>query len=241
MLDTGAQRQFRPGPCPPRVHGPAREQTMYNPGAGPDSTPISNYLSPQVGPPTTEKAKGSRRRNRGPQIAKWGDGTKRTEGDRLAQTGPGPVTPSHNPATTGRAGKALLLRPDFFMPAQFHFPQLLTREISSEVNPPPATWFLTYIGAWTLLQHQKLQPPGSFYWGYSLPERTRPLGETALIIDMQHSSRLLSTYHQRARPTLNPTTSFIPCQRHKQIMGHEYMLLDKPTERQVYGLSPLYR
>nr|KAF6378685.1 hypothetical protein mMyoMyo1_009613 [Myotis myotis] len=133
-----------------------------------------------VEPPQPRRQKGPSRRNRGPAEEIWRQEGRRGSEQTLAQTGPGPVTPSHNPATTGRAGKALLLHPDFFLPAQFHLPQPLTREHPlSEINPLSATWFLTYIGAWTLLQHQKLQPPWSFYWGkrYGLPEWARALGK----------------------------------------------------------------
>lgn len=42
MLDTGAQRQFRPAPCPQGVHNLVRDQTVYDLGAGPVSSPTSN-------------------------------------------------------------------------------------------------------------------------------------------------------------------------------------------------------
>lgn len=60
MLDMGARRQFRPGPFPQGAHGLVREQTVYDLGAGPVSSPRGNrptwkdYSSTR----TTEKAKG---------------------------------------------------------------------------------------------------------------------------------------------------------------------------------------
>lgn len=67
-----------------------------------------------------------------------------------------------------------------------------------------------------------------------------PSGNCA-VTDKQHHDHLQSTCQQRARPTRNTAPSIIQCQSHKQITEHEYIPLDKPVERQVYGLSPLYR
>lgn len=147
MLDTGAQRQFRSGPCLQGVHSTAREQTMDDLGAGPDSTPISNYLPPgrktMVESPQLRRQRGPRRRNRGPEIDKWGRWCREAGGNQnklwhrlvLDQE----VTSLHNPTTTRRAqapDKVLVLHPNFLIPAKFYLPQPSTREhLLSEPNP----------------------------------------------------------------------------------------------------------
>lgn len=105
LLDTGAQRQFRLAPCPQGVHGLVRDRTVYDLGAGPVSSPISN--TPRLIKKATVEAPQLRRARGTPEkikteLQKLINGGHSTKGDRrdpeqtLAQTGPGPGITRHN-------------------------------------------------------------------------------------------------------------------------------------------------
>lgn len=104
MLDTGAQRQFGPAPCPQGVHGLVRDQTVYDLGAGPVSSPTSN--DPRLKKAMAEDPKLRRPRGtpekRKPEVQRLINGGHGTKGGRkdpeqtLAQTGPGPGITGRN-------------------------------------------------------------------------------------------------------------------------------------------------